>query len=101
MDLTNYVGGSWRRPRSTSAAPVINPATTESIASVPLSSAADVDDAVAAARAAFPAWRRTPPLERIQYLFALKRLLDDNIKDLAKTITRECGKTLAEAEGEL
>ena len=101
MDLTNYVGGSWRRPRSSSAAPVINPATTESLASVPLSSAADVDDAVAAARAAFPAWRRTPPLERIQYLFAPKRLLDDNIKDLAKTITRECGKTLGEAEGEL
>jgi len=101
MELSNYVGGSWRRPRSTSSLPVINPATAESIASVPMSSSADVDDAVAAARAAFPAWRRTPPGERIQYLFALKRLLDDNIRDLAKTITMECGKTLAEADGEL
>jgi malonate-semialdehyde dehydrogenase (acetylating)/methylmalonate-semialdehyde dehydrogenase len=101
MELANYVGGAWRRPRTAASAPVINPATMEPVASVPMSSAADVDDAVAAARAAFPAWRRTPPAERIQYLFALKRLLDDNIKDLAKTITMECGKTLAEAEGEL
>ena len=101
MELSNYVGGSWRRPRSTSSLSVINPATAESIASVPMSSSADVDDAVSAARAAFPAWRRTPPGERIQYLFALKRLLDDNIRDLAKTITMECGKTLAEADGEL
>ena len=101
MELSNYVGGAWRRPRSTSSLPVINPATAESIASVPMSSSADVDDAVSAARAAFPAWRRTPPGERIQYLFALKRLLDDNIRDLAKTITMECGKTLAEADGEL
>jgi malonate-semialdehyde dehydrogenase (acetylating)/methylmalonate-semialdehyde dehydrogenase len=101
MELSNYVGGAWRRPRSTSSAPVVNPATMEPVASVPMSSAADVDDAVAAARAAFPAWRRTPPAERIQHLFALKRLLDDNVRDLARTITTECGKTLAEAEGEL
>ena len=101
MELRNYVGGAWRRPRCASSAPVINPATAESIASVPMSSSADVDDAVAAAGAVFPAWRRTPPGERIQYLFALKRLLDDNVRDLAKTITMECGKTLAEAEGEL
>src|SRR5258706_66246 len=101
MELSNYVGGAWRRPRGASSAPVINPATAESIAAVPMSSSAEVNDAVAAAGAAFPAWRRTPPGERIQYLFALKRILDDNIRDLAKTITMECGKTLAEAEGEL
>ena len=47
MELSNYVGGSWRRPRSTSSLPVINPATAESIVSVPMSSSADVDDAVA------------------------------------------------------
>ncbi len=101
MELSNYVGGAWRRPKSALTAPVINPATAESIASVPMSSSADVNDAVAGARAAFPAWRRTPPTERIQYLFALKQLLDRNIRDLARTITLECGKTLAEAEGEL
>src|SRR3954468_7349516 len=98
MELTNYVGGAWRRPSSTDSASVINPATAESIASVPLSSANDVDAAVAAARAAYPDWRRPPPGERIQYLFAFKQALDDNIKELARTITTECGKTLAEAE---
>ena len=100
-DLRNYIGGAWRKPRSGASAPVCNPATGEPIASVPMSSNADVDDAVAAAREAFPAWRRTPPTERIQYLFALKQLLDVNISDLAKAITLECGKTLAEADGEL
>ncbi len=101
MDLSNYVGGAWRRPSSTNAAQVINPATSESIANVPMSTATDVDAAVAAATAAYPAWRRTPPGERIQYLFAFKQALEDNIKELSRTITMECGKTLAEAEGEL
>src|SRR5437762_7464774 len=101
IELRNYTGGAWRQPRNGTSVPVCNPATAERIASVPMSSNADVDDAVAAARAAFPAWRRTPPGERIQYLFALKQLLDANIRDLAKAITQECGKTLAEAEGEL
>jgi malonate-semialdehyde dehydrogenase (acetylating) / methylmalonate-semialdehyde dehydrogenase len=101
MDLSNYVGGAWRRPSSTDATPVINPATSESIANVPMSSAKDVDATVAAAKAAYPAWRRTPPGERIQYLFKFKHALEDNIMDLARTITMECGKTLGEAEGEL
>jgi malonate-semialdehyde dehydrogenase (acetylating)/methylmalonate-semialdehyde dehydrogenase len=102
MDLINYIGGAWQRPQQNAVRqPVINPATGQPIAQVPLSSASDVDQAVAAARAAFPAWRRTPALERIQYLFALRQLLDTNIKELARTITQECGKTLAEAEAEL
>src|SRR6267378_7973651 len=101
IELHNYIGGAWRQPRNGNSAPVCNPATTERIASVPMSSDADVDDAVAAARQAFPAWRRTPPTERIQFLFALKQQLEANIADLAKTITLECGKTLGEAEGEL
>jgi malonate-semialdehyde dehydrogenase (acetylating)/methylmalonate-semialdehyde dehydrogenase len=100
-DLRNYVGGAWQHARSADAASVNNPATTERIASVPMSSAAEVDAAVAAARQAFPVWRRTPPTERIQFLFALKQQLEANIGELAKTITLECGKTLGEAEGEL
>ena len=101
MELTNYVGGAWRRPSATDSTQVINPATAESIASVPMSSAKDVDAAVAAAKAAYPGWRRTPPGERIQYLFAFKQALEANITELARTVTMECGKTLAEAEGEL
>jgi malonate-semialdehyde dehydrogenase (acetylating)/methylmalonate-semialdehyde dehydrogenase len=101
MDLMNFIGGAWTRPQQSESQPVINPATGEPIARVPLSAAPDVDQAVAAARAAFPSWRRTPPLERITYLFALRALLDANVNELARTITQECGKTLAEAEGEL
>ncbi len=58
-------------------------------------------EAVKAAREAYPAWRRTPPGDRIQPLFRLKALLDANFTDVAKLLVQECGKTLAEAEGEL
>ena len=51
--------------------------------------------------AAFPAWRRTPPEERIQYLFKLKQLLEDHVEELARLITTENGKTLTEARAEL
>ncbi|HEU5090067.1 MAG TPA: CoA-acylating methylmalonate-semialdehyde dehydrogenase, partial [Roseiflexaceae bacterium] len=54
-----------------------------------------------AAHTAWQEWRQMPAIERIQYLFRLKQLLEDNYKDIARTITEECGKTLAEAEGEL
>ena len=54
-----------------------------------------------AAGAALPAWRRTPPGDRIQPLFKLKALLDAQFSDIARVITQECGKTLSEAEGEL
>ena len=56
---------------------------------------------MSAAAAAFPGWRRTPPTERIQFLFTLKGLLERHFDELAATITRECGKTLAESGGEL
>ena len=46
-------------------------------------------------------WRETPATDRIQYLFSLKQLLEENLDSLAQTITIECGKTLAESKGEL
>src|SRR5262245_55428573 len=98
--LPNYVGGKWERANADSL-PVDNPATREVIASVPLSSSSDVDTAVRAASAALSAWRRTPPGERIQPLFKLKALLDAHAGELARVITQECGKTLAESDGEL
>lgn len=99
--LHNYVNGVWQPLPGVETLPVVDPATAERLTAVPLSDGAAVDAAVAAAAAAFPAWRRTPPTERIQYLFALKGLLERNFDDLAATITRECGKTLAESGGEL
>lgn len=78
-----------------------NPATNEPIANVPLAEAHDVDDAVAAAAAAFPGWRRTPPQERIQYLFRFKQLLHDHVDEIARITTIENGKTFTESRAEL
>jgi malonate-semialdehyde dehydrogenase (acetylating)/methylmalonate-semialdehyde dehydrogenase len=100
-DLLNFVGGVWRRSTAAEYADVSNPATAELLARTPLSTSADVDAAVQAAAAAFPAWRRTPPGERVQYLFKLKNLLEENLDELSRLITLENGKTLGEAKAEL
>ncbi|MBC7969576.1 MAG: CoA-acylating methylmalonate-semialdehyde dehydrogenase [Verrucomicrobia bacterium] len=99
--LKNYINGAWRASTATTYLDVMNPATTEILATVPLSPAAEVDQAVQAAAAAFVIWRRTPATDRIQPLFKLKTLLEEHLDDLARTITQECGKTLAESKGEL
>ena len=99
--LPNYIGGQ-RRPAATSEhLAVVNPATAETLAQVPLSGGADVALAAEAAAAAFPEWRRTPPEERVQYLFKLKRLLEEHWEEIARLLTVENGKTLAESRGEL
>ena len=100
-EILNYFGGTWHKSAATEFVNVSNPATAEVIARTPISSKADVDAAVQSAAEAFPAWRRTPAGERIQYLFKLKVLLEDHIDELARTITLENGKTFAEARAEL
>src|ERR1700741_1757838 len=100
-DLQNYVGGAWHRSATKEYLDVANPATAEVLARAPLSTNADVEAAVQAAAAAFPAWRRTPPGERIQYLFKLKNLLEENIDELSRIITTENEKTFVEAKAEM
>src|SRR5271155_2898530 len=100
-ELQNYVNGSWQPSSATEFVDVINPATMELLARTPISTSADVDAAVQAAADAFPAWRRTPPGERIQYLFKLKTLLEEHIDELATITTRENGKTFSEAKAEM
>jgi malonate-semialdehyde dehydrogenase (acetylating)/methylmalonate-semialdehyde dehydrogenase len=99
--MNNYVGGQWVASTASEKLPLHNPATDEVIGHVPLSGSAEVDLAVQSAAEAFPAWRRTPPTERIQYLFKLKNLLEENFEDLARTITIEHGKILGAAKGEM
>jgi len=99
--LRNYVAGSWQTSTATSHLDVINPATTEVLASVPLSPAAEVDQAAQAAASAFDGWRRVPATERIQYLFKLKNLMEAHLEALSRSITLENGKTLDEARGEM
>ena len=100
-EILNYFGGTWHKSAATEFVNVSNPATAEVIARTPISSKADVDAAVQSAAEAFPAWRRTPAGERIQYLFKLKVLLEEHIDELARIITLENGKTFAEAKAEL
>jgi malonate-semialdehyde dehydrogenase (acetylating)/methylmalonate-semialdehyde dehydrogenase len=99
--VLNYINNEWRPVPDADQVPADNPATGEVLAQVPLSPASTVDDAAQAAAAAQVEWRRTPATERIQYLFKLKNLLEENLDDLARTITMECGKTLNESRGEM
>ena len=100
-EVRDYAGGEWRRPSASSGSEVLNPATGEVIGHAPAGAAEDVAAAVEAASAAFPDWRAVPPADRIQYLFRLKQLLDENFEDIARIISTENGKTLAESRGEL
>ena len=97
----NYVGGGWREAAASETLPITNPASGAEIARVPLSSAADVDAAVQAAKAAFPAWRATPAPERVRVLFRLKMLLEEHKEELAVQLTKEHGKILPETRGEV
>lgn len=99
--LQNYINGHWCPSSAIDVLEVVNPATTKSLAQVPLSPSTDVIQAIQAADRAFATWRRTPASDRIQFLFKLKILLEENLDDLAQTITMECGKTLAESKGEM
>jgi malonate-semialdehyde dehydrogenase (acetylating)/methylmalonate-semialdehyde dehydrogenase len=100
MPLPNYIAGAWHNSDA-DAIDVTNPATGDVIERVPLSRAAEVDRAVRAGVAAFDGWRRTPAVDRVQFLFRFKQLLEEHFDDIARTITLECGKTLGEARGEL
>jgi len=99
--LLNYIDGEWRQSRAGEHLQVFNPATAEVMGVVPLSPAHEVDQAAQAAARAFVDWRRMPPPDRIQFLFRLKTLLEEQFEDLSRTVTMECGKTLEESRGEM
>ena len=99
--LSNYINGEWVELSSADVLDVRNPATQEVLAQVPLSTPAELAQAAEAAQNAFAPWRRTPPEERIQYLFKLKGLLEGAREDISRLITLECGKTLDESRGEV
>jgi malonate-semialdehyde dehydrogenase (acetylating)/methylmalonate-semialdehyde dehydrogenase len=99
--LRNYVGGVWRPVEGVETLDDVNPATGETVALVPLSGAAEVDAAVAAARAAQPAWRAVPPQARARAVLALREQLLARRGELAMLVCADMGKTLADAEGEV
>jgi malonate-semialdehyde dehydrogenase (acetylating) / methylmalonate-semialdehyde dehydrogenase len=100
-NFLNYIGGDWRAGSSSENANIFNPATAEVLAKGALADGADVNAAVSAASAAFPAWRRTPPQNRIQFLFKFRSLLEQNGDEIARLTTQENGKTFVESRAEL
>lgn len=101
MKLKNYINGSWVASSATEYLDVKNPATGEVLAQVPMPSGQDMKEAAEHAQAAFDGWRRTPAGTRIQYLFKLKRVMEDHFDEIAEIITKECGKTMGESRGEM
>ncbi|MVT55635.1 CoA-acylating methylmalonate-semialdehyde dehydrogenase [Bradyrhizobium yuanmingense] len=99
--ILNFINGKVVQSRSGRTSPVFNPATGQQSGTLGLTSAEDVKDAVAAARAAFPAWAATPPLRRARILNRFLRILEERIDELARAITDEHGKVLSDAKGEV
>ncbi|MCE0911857.1 MULTISPECIES: CoA-acylating methylmalonate-semialdehyde dehydrogenase [Pseudomonas] len=82
-------------------ADVFNPSTGQAVRKVELASRATVQEAIDSAKAAFPAWRNTPPAKRAQVMFRFKQLLEQNEAIISQMISEEHGKTLEDAAGEL
>jgi malonate-semialdehyde dehydrogenase (acetylating)/methylmalonate-semialdehyde dehydrogenase len=100
-DITHYIGGARSAGTSPRAQDVINPATGAVTGRVHLANAADVDAAVAAAQAAFPAWADTPPIRRARVMFKFLELVNQHKDALAHAITAEHGKVFTDAQGEV
>ncbi len=97
--VPSYIGGEWQSHGGLPVAPVYNPSTGEVIAECPLGGAPEIDAAVEAAVAAFPRWSATPAVERARVFFRYRQLIGENFHALCQTVSREHGKTLAEARG--
>ena len=100
-ELKNYVAGAWIEPENHGYLEVENPSTAEVLARAPLSTVAETDRAVAAAKAAFGAWSATPVARRCQLLWQLADRIRDEVEDLTRLITQEVGKSLPDARAEV
>ncbi len=99
--LQNYIAGRHAAPSSSRTLEVISPVDGNLLSTVPMSTAADLDKAVKAAKAAFPAWSRMPIKERVQVFFRYKYLLEKNLAELAALCSEENGKTYQESVAEI
>src|ERR1700739_1113237 len=89
--IPHFIGGEWVKSDSTQWEERVTPATHAPLGKVPLAGVAEVNAAIEAAASAFPAWRRTPPEDRIQPSFKLKMLLEEHLDELSRLITIENG----------
>ena len=100
-ELTHYIGGKAVKGRSFRFGDIFNPATGEITANVPFADRGEVDNAVAAAAAAFPEWAAVTPLQRARVMFRFRELIQANMDELAAILTAEHGKTIADAKGSI
>ncbi|MFJ7934178.1 aldehyde dehydrogenase family protein [Sporosarcina sp. NPDC096371] len=101
MQLNNYIGGSWQDAEGADYTAVTNPANGMELAQVRLSTKDDVDKAVKAAKEAQKKWALIPAPKRADYLYEIGRLMKDKKEHLAQVLTKEMGKVIEEARGEV
>ena len=99
--IQNFINGQFIEPTNTNTIDVVSPVDGKLLSKVPLSSIADLNTAVAAAKKAFPAWSKTPIKERVQVFFKYKTLLEKNLQELAALCSEENGKTFGESVAEI
>jgi len=99
--IQNYINGKFVDASSERKLKVISPVDGNFLSTVPMSTARDLDDAVKAAKAAFPSWSKLPIKERVQVFFRYKYLLEKNLKELAELVQEENGKIYNEAVAEV
>jgi len=99
--VQNYINGQFVNSTSARTLDVISPLDGNLLSKVPMSTANDLDNAVKAAKAAFPKWSHTPIKERVQVFFKYKYLMEQNLQELAALVSEENGKTIGEATAEI
>jgi len=97
--LRNLIDGEWVRSEGP-LRDVVNPATQQAIAKVPISTKDEFDEAVASAQDAYADWRRTPPVARARCMLRLRDLLEEHFEEVSRIQTMEHGKTIDESRGE-
>lgn len=99
--VKNYINGKWVESKSDKLLDVENPSTGEILAQVPLSTDAEANCAVEAARAAFPAWSQTPVTKRAEYMYDFLHLLKADEEKISRILTAEMGKSLPDSHAEM
>jgi malonate-semialdehyde dehydrogenase (acetylating) / methylmalonate-semialdehyde dehydrogenase len=99
--LKNFINGRWCESKDSGTRDVINPATGQILARVPAGVKEDIAKAAECAHQAWPAWRNTSPVQRVQYLYKMKQILEANADEISEICTKECGKTFLESKAEL
>ena len=99
--VPNYINGKFSTSEGTDFTSIINPYDEVELARTPHSESSEVSAAIDAAKVAFSSWSKLPVIDRVQPLFKLKSLLEDNAKEICEILTREHGKTYKESWGDL